>query len=1050
MKLILSAATALPLVLASAAYAETKISTASTTPVATSTAANGARDDVTIEKVGSIKLGQAGVAVTFDSSNKVRNDGSILFEDKNDSTGVLLANGVQGSLDNTGSIRLTETYTPTDSDKDGDLDGPFATGSNRVGVRQAAGSIFTGNVTNSGTIEIEGNDSAAIRLQGRAQGNVMHSGGITTLGDRSIGLEAADVTGNVVITGSVATTGANATAVSLGRVGGTLQVQGTLTATGYRSTDRLSEAVRGKFDADDLLQGGSSLRVSGSVAGGILLDRPPADTKADDKDEDKDGIPDADEKTANVLAFGSAPAIDLGGTSATVIGRVGAGDNAYGLVIKGAVRGAGVNDGVSATGIRIGQANGGTTTIDGGINIFSGATVSATAYGAAATGIVLNSGARADELINGGELSASVASDGVHNASALLIEQGATMRTVRNSGTLSAVLAGEAGDARAITDKSGTLSLIENTGKIIARITPTDDANDKDDADTNPANEVVTGKAIAVDLRATPSGTTIRQTRASQTAALPAIEGDLLFGAGADRFELLSGTYQGTLSFGAGADSFAIDADAKAVAQLADADDQLSIDLRKGTLAVTNKGAVKLTSLNVGSGGKLAVSVDPTSGTATRFDVAGAATVATGAVIDLNLTSTSRGERSYEIIRAGTLSLGSATASLSGAPYLYRASLRQDAAGKTLFVDLRPKTANELQLNRSGTQAYAAVFDQLGADKKVEAAFLGVRDRASFLGLYNQMLPDHSGATLKSASAVSSAISSALSEPLAASADDERGLAVWGQEIIFDLDHDAEDAGGYDAHGVGFATGIERAKEGQALGVALSYVSTDYKDQWAASGEGATMQFLQVGPYWRTEVGGLKANVRGAIGHVWFDGTRKLVSEADALDLKAKAKWRGWLGDAHAAASYDLGQGWLVARPEVSIDYLYLKEKGYRESGGGKGFDLDVDSRSGDLLTGTAAMAIGARFGSGFRWGPEVKAGWRQRLAGSAGSTTARFLSGGKDFTLSPEDVPDGETMVHLAFRGENDGISFSLEGGKTFNEGYDQVDVRAVGRFAF
>ncbi len=1051
MKSLLFVATAMPLVLAGPALAETRVSTARTTSISTSSAANGQPDDVSIEKAGSIKLGQAGVAVTVDSANKFKNDGEIAFEDRNDSTGILLTPGVQGSVDNNGVIRLVEDYTAKDDDKDGDLDGPFATGANRYGIRLGAGGTFTGNVTSSatGSITVEGNDSAGILLQGRLQGNLANAGAIIVTGDRSVGLSAASVSGDVRVTGSVIATGADTTAVALGDVGGLVQLQSVISATGYRATERLGDAARAKLDDDDLRQGGAAVRISGSVGGGILLDRPPADADKDDKDEDKDGVPDADEKTASLSSFGSAPALDIGGAVATTIGRVGTGDSAYGLVIKGQVSGAGVNDGVSATAIRIGQAGGGATTVDGGINIVSGGgAVAATAFGASATSILLNAGARADELRNGGDIRAAVTSDGLHNATAVLIHSGATMATLRNSGTITASLAGESGDAVAILDRSGTLSLIENSGRITATITPTDDANDKDDSDTDPSNEVVTGRAVVADLSANTTGAIVRQSKASATAADPSMTGNLIFGSGADRLELLAGTYKGTLSFGAGADSLLIDGGASATARLVDTDGTLAVEVKKGSLTVTNGEAVRLGSLNVGAEGALALTIDPAASTATRFEVTGTAAIASGAKINLTMTSLVRGTKEYEVIRAGTLAAGAATTTLSGAPYLYTTSLRQDE--NRLYIGVRAKTAAELELNRSATQGYAAIYDRLDSDKRIEAAFLGASDRGEFLGLYNQMLPDHSGASLISAAAISSAISSAMNQPLQGSQYDEKGLAVWGQEIFFHADRDAEDAAGFKSKGVGFAAGLERISGGHAFGVSTSFVSADYKDRWAAADERTAMQFAEAGLYWRTEQGRFRANARGGIGYVWFDGDRKLVSEADALKLTSSAKWNGWLADAHAGASYDLGQGWFVARPELSVDYLHLKEQGYRESGGGAGFDLDVDSRSGSLLTGTAALAIGARFGTDFRWGPEVQAGWRQRLSGNAGTTTARFVSGGSDFALSPEALPDGEAMVKLAFRAESDGIAFAIEGGKSFHDVYDQYSLRAIARFTF
>ena len=73
MKRLFVSAAVLPLLAASVSHAETKISTATTTPVRTSTIANGQPDQLTIESAGSIAPTVAGPAVTVDSSNAVTN-----------------------------------------------------------------------------------------------------------------------------------------------------------------------------------------------------------------------------------------------------------------------------------------------------------------------------------------------------------------------------------------------------------------------------------------------------------------------------------------------------------------------------------------------------------------------------------------------------------------------------------------------------------------------------------------------------------------------------------------------------------------------------------------------------------------------------------------------------------------------------------------------------------------------------------------------------------------------------------------------------------------
>ena len=57
----------------------------------------------------------------------------------------------------------------------------------------------------------------------------------------------------------------------------------------------------------------------------------------------------------------------------------------------------------------------------------------------------------------------------------------------------------------------------------------------------------------------------------------------------------------------------------------------------------------------LGAKAVLAVSIDPTQ-TATRLNVSGAASVATGAQVNVTLTGLSRGTKSFQVIQAGSLS----------------------------------------------------------------------------------------------------------------------------------------------------------------------------------------------------------------------------------------------------------------------------------------------------------------------------------------------------------------------------------------------------------
>ncbi len=152
------------------AVAETTISIAVTGPVRTSTVKQGTADDILINSTGVVN-GSAGGGVIVDSNHKLNNQGSILIGNVSNVAAVDVAAGVTSGLTIGGKITVDEPFTPTDADNDGDLDGPFATGSNRFGIR--TNGAFNGNILigSTGTIMVEGNNSSGITLGGPLTGN---------------------------------------------------------------------------------------------------------------------------------------------------------------------------------------------------------------------------------------------------------------------------------------------------------------------------------------------------------------------------------------------------------------------------------------------------------------------------------------------------------------------------------------------------------------------------------------------------------------------------------------------------------------------------------------------------------------------------------------------------------------------------------------------------------------------------------------------------------------------------------------------------------------
>jgi hypothetical protein len=532
--------------MAAPAAAETTISTTVTGPVRTSTVKTGGLpDDILINSSGVVN-GTAGGGVIIDSNHKLNNQGTIQIGNVNNVAGVDVVAGVTSDITLSGKIIVDEPFAPTDADNDGDLDGPFATGTGRFGIR--TNGAMTGNIliTSTGTIAVEGNNSAGIYLGGPLTGNFRHDGKTTILGNNTIGVRLSDVSGNVRLAGEITAQGQGAIAVqSTGNVGGSLVLQGKIAATGYRFTAAPSDPS--KLDADDLLQGGPAVSIEGNVAKGIILAVPPKDNSTTDNDEDDDGIEDAKEGSAAISSFGSAAALRIGSASAIAIGASEGTGTGFGLIVNGGILGSGVYTGVDGNALQIGGL-GGTVSIANGIGVTG--TIEAKSLDRNATAVRLGAGATTPELRNAGKILASSGNHASATATAVIVEAGANLPILRNSGEIKAST-GADGTATAIIDKSGTLGLIENSGAISASgATATSTRN------------------VAIDLSANAGGATVKQTAVASGFAAPSITGDIKFGTGNDTLDVADGTLTGNVTFGAGDNDLLLSGDAMAKGKL--------------------------------------------------------------------------------------------------------------------------------------------------------------------------------------------------------------------------------------------------------------------------------------------------------------------------------------------------------------------------------------------------------------------------------------------------------------------------------------------------
>ncbi|MCC4231755.1 autotransporter domain-containing protein [Sphingobium soli] len=1011
------------------AAAETKITSATTAPARTSTVASGSADDITITSAGSITL-TSGTAVTVDSNNDVSNGGTITINDADNVTGILVAPGTTGDITNSGTITLTEDYTAKDDDDDGDTDGPFAKGSNKKGIWVQSGAGHSGDISHSGTISIEGNNSAGIRLDGALTGDWATSGSITVVGDNSYGVVANDVTGDVTLRGAISATGENSIgAALLGDVDGAVKIQGSIVSNGYRYTTRPADTE--DLDEDDLLQGGSAVVIAGNVSGGVIFDVPPVagdDDDEDDTDIDDDGLTDSTEGSASIVTYGSSAAVQVGAADTdTMIGAVAAGGSGYGLIVNGTIAGYGIYDGVDANGLVIGGLG---SNVDIAKGVLVNGSIGAVSYDSNATAIRLGSGARSDTIQIGGVVGASGSSKEGTAARGLVIDSGATVSNLVVGGTVAAAaLDDEKGTAIAILDSSGTVSSLKNTGAITASGGATN---------------------IAIDMSANSSGVTLSQSLASETAKAPQITGDIRLGSGNDNVTVSAGTITGDLALGGGNDGLSLSgasrltgdtsfgtgsasltlSDTAAIVGAIDfgggsgtltmgGTSSLSgainnaggidVVLNGGTLNATNGGTIALNSLAANGTSTIGVTIDADKGTSTLYDVSGAASFASGSQVKVNLAQVGGSEGDYVIVRAGSLNGAPAFDTETLLPYIFKGSVTGDNSAGTVTLSIAAKSVSELGLSGSTARAYDAIFNALDNDSDIADAYLGISDGSTLNANLRQMLPDHAGGTFEAVTSGSRATARILSDPNGIYRTKDGRLGFWLQQVAFGSAKSVGSTASYDINGWGAGGGVEYLTGLGAFGGSFAYIHGS--DSSGSSNNAVDSDQYELAAHWRGQWGPLLAFARLSAAKINFSGTRHF--ENGDVTRTADGEWDGDLYSATAGLSYQLQFNRFSLRPAVGIDYYRLKEDGYAETGGGDAFNLTVLDRTSDETTANGTITAGYDFGSlnpADGWVRlELEGGRRQIIGGSLGDTTAYFKDGDQ-FTLVAEDRTNGWT----------------------------------------
>ena len=1045
------------LMIATPALADTTVSTGTTAALNTSTAGN-----VTVASTGTL-TGPAGATtgqptINVDSSSTVTvNGGGSIYAGtataaQNNAIGIQINPGVTTTVVNTGAIYALENFTPA-TISGNFVESPVSGVSGRYGIYGAAGGTINGTITNSGattvgsntytgTIAVDGENSAGIRIDSVLNGSLVNQGNITVLGDNSYGIKLGDVTantatfsgatGNVTIGGIVTVTGSGAQGyVQSGNVAGVVLIDGAISnSTSYADSQgtslTLTQSLLNTGPATSLGTKGI-VEIDGNVAGGILINAPTTSTSTDTN-------------RGSITAYGNNPALQIGGATNITIGANANTDNgslngntnsgSFALGIDGAVSSSnGTTAGIASYGVVIG-GRGGNVTLTGGMEIYG--TVTATTNDTSATGI--------------------------------LIQAGSNVGTIFNSGTIKAAASTSSqvkGNVFGIQDLSGTVTTLTNQGYISASGSPVlNSAVAAIDLSHTNQSETLTQSYTATNLT---NQTTDKGTSGYNplTATLYAgIVGDVYFGTGAaNKMTINSGGVTGNTYFGEGSgntvtagdvtrwvgninvgDSTAGGTLAMTLNNYAHFSGALNLFNSTGSLTLNDTssflgtingggnfdvnvnggtfGANAVTTstvrnLTVASGGALNVFIDGTSGTASKL-IANSATFASGAKLTLTINSLTNVARTtpYDVLQAGTLTGASALTSTSiNLPVLYNGTVTTDA--NNVYVNITRATAAQLGLNSAQAAAYNGIVNDAANNTLLQAALLNVYDAPTLRNRFTELLPNYSGGSFDIVTRATRLADKHF--------DDDTTMfsisnaAAWVEPIVFRGTRKVGDTAGFKTSGGGLSAGVEKVTPIGNIGFQLAYLSgsatsATYDPALLANATSQRVKVgeLEAGLFWRKSAGPFYIWAGGNIGRETFNGTRSFFGQYTTstqtavnttnFTYNAAGHWSGWSAAFNGGVSYTIPVGeHFSLRPRGVLEYDRLKEKAYIETGDNP-IALTVAARTASQTTGTATLAAkwssGPSTHEGRPFAVEVEAGRRSWISGNLGTTTATFETG--------------------------------------------------------
>jgi hypothetical protein len=1031
------------LVAAAPAYADTTISTGTTV---TSTVQTSSAGNVTVAGTGTLTKA-SGTVVEVNSANTatVNANGTIYAGTAtaavSGSIGIQVDSGVTSTtITNAGTISVLEDYDPgtaSSSNVNGSvLLGNVSAVSNRYGI-YSAGS-FTGSISNTGGITVDGENSAGIEVVGTLTGSISSEGAIAVLGDNSYGIKLSTVTGNVTIGGTLNVIGSNAQGyVQSGDVGGQILIDGAISnGTGYTTTSAVALTL-----SPALLDTSTPVvEIDGNVANGIVINAPTSSTSSDTN-------------TGSITAYGNNPALQIGGTTDITIGATTTDNGSYALGVDGSITANAYTSGYSAYAVVIG-GKGGNVTLTNGMEVYG--TVSATTITEGATAILINAGSDVSALWNTGTIKAAVSGSGTLAAGNLYAIQdlSGSLTSITNQGYIT--VSGSTSGTSAAIDLRDASSAVTITQSYTSTAL-SDEATDEAATGYNPYNTTeyagITGNILLGSAGSTvniESGTVtgnLTATGGSNAITLSDTAkwvGNIDFGTSGTQSLTMNNYAQfiGTLELNDDIGTLTINNSAIFTGTISDGAN-LSVIVNGGTFGANAATTSTIKSLTVASGATYKAYLDGSSGTASEL-VATTATFASGSKIGLTVANgLSNVAGTYEVLSATTLSGASNLSSSSLVlPALFTGTLSTTA--NTISITVARATAAELGLTSAQSAAYNAIINDAANNTYIQKTLLGIYDDATLRGRFNEMLPDYAGGTFDIVTRAARLADKRFE-------DDSTMFSIsdssaWLEPIVFRGTRAYGDTPGFTTTGGGVSVGYEKVTPVGNVGFQLAWLTGTAK---AATYQSVKGNEFELGLFWRKSSGPLYLWAGGNLGRESFDSTRTFYGEYTTttstaqtvtnFTYSAAGHWAGWSANVSAGGSYTvpLSEHWAL-RPRAFVNYDRLQENSYVESGDTP-IALTVSGRTDSQTTATTTLtaiwSAGPSSHEGRPFSVEVEGGRRSWLSGNLGTTTATFETG-DTFSVNGGHLPSAWVSNISILQG---GLDYTWKIGADVERGTDK-----------